>query len=61
MPTPRRTDTVNEDAKDAALVWLVRRAYQHGAWFHAKTNIEDALLAPEVKQALLDAVDRANL
>lgn len=62
MATTRRpaNSEVEETAKDVALVWLIRRAYHHAAFFHAEANIEAAQLAPEVKAVLLDAVERAK-
>jgi len=56
-PDPELTET----AKDVALIWLLRRAYPHAAWFHAETNINSANLAPEVKRVLLEAVENAKL
>lgn len=57
-PRPKTDPAVVETAKDVAIMWLLRQAYSHGAWHHARTNIEMQSLAPEVKAVLFEALDR---
>lgn len=60
MPSPRVAKPDNlvlETAKDVAISWLLRKAYPHAAWHHAKANIAESHLAPEVKAILLEALE----
>lgn len=51
-------EAVIETAKDVAIDFLLRRAFPHGQWAHAREFIENQQMAPEVRQVLNEALDR---